>query len=86
LSFYRAALRLRRTLPRADRIRWGSPPDDDVLVFDRPGLQCVVNMGSAAVAVTGEVLIASAATPSGELPSDCAVWVRTDDLWQDPAA
>jgi alpha-glucosidase len=86
LSFYRAALRLRRTLPRADRVRWGSPPDDDVLVLDRPGLQCVVNMGSAAVAVTGEVLIASAATPLGELPPDCAVWVRTDEVWQDPAA
>ncbi|HEX6498324.1 MAG TPA: glycoside hydrolase family 13 protein [Micromonosporaceae bacterium] len=77
LSLYRAALRLRRTLPSGDEtLRWlDSAPD--VLHFARPGLRCLVNLGLAPIDVPvgyGDPLIASAPVEDGKLPPDTAAW------------
>jgi alpha-glucosidase len=80
LAYYRQALRVRRALAPAEAIRWDSAPDDDVLVLQRSGLRCMVNMGTTSVPLPpGSVLIASGPLPAAELPPNCAVW-------QDPAA
>jgi alpha-glucosidase len=79
LSLYREALRLRRSIMQAlDGLSWISPPDADVLVFERGPVRCAVNVSAATVAApAGEVLIASTPAPPGELPPDSTVWIKT---------
>ncbi|MEL6981228.1 MAG: glycoside hydrolase family 13 protein [Actinomycetota bacterium] len=78
LELYRSALALRRT--------WGSTDEDltvldlgpDVLAYQRgSGLRCVVNMGTAPVAIPAheEVLLRSDGG-SGDLAPDTAIWLR----------
>jgi alpha-glucosidase len=84
LSMYATALRLRKALPVANAIIWHSDPDASVLAFERPGLRCVVNLGTtdAKVDVPGETILASGshvapALIDGLLPPDSAIWVAT---------
>jgi alpha-glucosidase len=78
LALYRGALRLRRALLQGiDELQWISAADADVLVFDRGPLRCAVNLGSSTVqAPPGEVALASWPVPPGDLPPDCALWIR----------
>ena len=83
LWFYRDALHLRRRRPElgagdAASVTW-LELGDDVLAFRRgTGFVCVVNTGSAAVALpAGEVLLASAPLADGALPPDTAAWLAT---------
>ena len=81
LTFYRAALHLRRAEPAlgAGEMAWAESPDQ-VLAFTRdPGFACVVNLGVDDVDIpAGDVIIASGPLSSdGRLPGDTAVWVRT---------
>jgi alpha-glucosidase len=90
LSLYTRALRLRRELPAlgAGDLRWLSQPDDDVLVFERPGRDgdptviCAVNQGAKAAYIRdGQPIIASAPlTGDGHLRPDTAAW------WSTPGA
>ena len=81
LELYRAALRLRRTLPGED-LEWvDSAPA--TLSFRRRAadgtvLGCVVNLGSEPVDLPAydEVLLASQPLTGDRLPSDAAVWLR----------
>jgi alpha-glucosidase len=81
LELYRAALRLRRTLPGED-LEWvESAPA--TLSFRRQAvdgtvLGCVVNLGSEPVALPAydEVLLASRPLDGDRLPGDAAVWLR----------
>jgi alpha-glucosidase len=81
LELYRAALRLRRTLPGED-LEWvESAPA--TLSFRRRAvdgtvLGCVVNLGSEPVALPAydEVLLASRPLDGDRLPGDAAVWLR----------
>ena len=51
----------------------------DLLAFTRPGnFLCVVNFGEEVSLPSGEVLLASAPLDHGRLPSDTAVWIRTN--------
>jgi alpha-glucosidase len=83
LSLYREALRLRRSLPALGDgdLAWLSAPEDEVLVFSRPGrdggatVVCVVNQGVTAVpAIDGELLLVSGPLVAGALPPDTAAW------------
>ena len=49
----------------------------DALAYSRgSGMACVVNMGSAGLALPGgEVLLSSAPLEGGELPPDAAAWI-----------
>jgi alpha-glucosidase len=85
LTLYRTALKLRRSAAQLGdgELRWWSAPDESVLVFERPGrdeaIVCAVNLGEgAAVAPTGELLVASEALVDGKLPPDAAGWWRID--------
>ena len=78
LSFFRAALKLRRSTFRfTDRdVQW-LPSDDDVLVFLSGGVLCVLNAGPDAIPLPRhEVLAGSSPLVDGELPPDAAVWLR----------
>ena len=78
LSLYRAALHLRRALLhlRTTPLVWRSAPDR-VLAFERgPTFHCVVNLSDGAVALDGEVLLASGPCPDG-LPPDTAAWLSS---------
>jgi alpha-glucosidase len=84
LSLYRRALRLRRDEAALGdgELRWRSGPDDEVLVFERPGaagVVCAVNISAGATPVrgVGELLVSSAPLgPDGALPPDAAAWWR----------
>ncbi|WP_437312964.1 glycoside hydrolase family 13 protein [Sorangium sp. So ce385] len=84
LELYRAALRLRRSLPalRDSALEWLSG-DPGVLAFARGGLRCMVNMSSRSLPVPAgyEVLLTSHALDCRRpgdlprLPPDTAVWL-----------
>ncbi|WP_027934292.1 glycoside hydrolase family 13 protein [Amycolatopsis thermoflava] len=80
LCLYRDALRIRKEHPALGdgELSWlDSAPD--VLAFRRePGVVCVVNLGSAPVALPPhrKILLASA-EPADELAPDSAVWLST---------
>jgi alpha-glucosidase len=85
LWLYRDALRLRRELPQLGQgggtLGWADRPDDgDVLQFTRPGgFTCVVNTGTAAVALpAGRVVLSSVPLTGDELPGDAAAWLVSD--------
>jgi alpha-glucosidase len=80
LNLYRAALRLRRNWPgrHSGDLVWRSAPGDDLLVLERPGLLCAINLGSAGAAVsTVEPLLASSRLDGDRLPPDTAAWFPT---------
>src|SRR5262249_28592988 len=92
LTLYSRALRLRRERNAlgAGELQWLSGPDDDLLVFQRPGrdaVLCAVNQGGepahvAHAAAEGGPLVASGAlTGDGLLPPDTAAWwgLSTED-------
>jgi alpha-glucosidase len=84
LSLYRRALRLRRDEAALGdgELRWRSGPDDEVLVFERPGgagVVCAVNISGepAPARGVGELLVSSVELePGGTLPPDAAAWWR----------
>jgi alpha-glucosidase len=81
LNLYRAALRLRRTRPglHTGQLVWRSGPEDDLLVLERPGLLCAINLGSASVSVGAvQPLIASGRLDGDRLPPDTAAWFPLD--------
>jgi alpha-glucosidase len=88
LSLYRAALRLRRTLPhfRSDHFQW-RPAPRNVLTFQRgPALRCTANLSHQPVPIPAgtTVLLASGPlTDTKEIPPDTTAWLRTPD--QPPA-
>jgi alpha-glucosidase len=79
-SLYRTALALRASSPAfaGEQLTW-LPAPEGCLAFRRPGgLVCLLNLSTAAVPLPeGRVLLASAETPDGRLPSDAAVWLAT---------
>jgi alpha-glucosidase len=79
LSLYRAALRIRRSVPGlGDGPMAWLPSDRDVLAFRRGDrFMSVTNMSSAAVELPpyGEILISSADLVNGLLPSDATAWL-----------
>lgn len=84
LSFYRAALALRRALivPTGDTsLAWDEANAGDVVAYQRPladgrTLVSMTNFGAAPVALpAGEVLIASAELVDGKLPQDASAWI-----------
>ena len=78
LSLYRAALRLRRSLPdlRSSPLVW-RPSADDVLDFERgPSFRCVVNLSGSPIPLEGTVLLASGPC-TGVLPPDTAAWLSS---------
>jgi alpha-glucosidase len=82
LNLYRAALRLRRSLPglHGTALTWRTTADD-VLAFDRgTTLRCVVNHSAEPLELDGlgRVLLASAPCVGG-LPSDAAAWLLPED-------
>jgi alpha-glucosidase len=84
LTLYRAALRLRRTLPAlADGTLAWVPAAGGVLAFRRdPGFACVVNVGDDPAHVPGglreaPILLGSRRLDTaGRLPGYTAVWYR----------
>ncbi|MDA0567990.1 glycoside hydrolase family 13 protein [Streptomonospora sp. S1-112] len=80
LELYRAAIRLRRSLPADAPLEWDADLDKgDVLAFRRgPEWLVVVNTGAAPVPLPpgASVELASAPVEDGELPGDTAVWLR----------
>jgi alpha-glucosidase len=78
-SLYRSALALRSHSPAfaGESLEW-LPAPEACLAFRRPGgLVCLVNLSAAAIPLPeGEVLLASADTSGGTLPTDAAVWLR----------
>ena len=78
LSLYRDALTLRRAEALgAGTIDWADAATD-VLDFRNGGIRVVANVGASAVAVTGDVLLASSpgAVSAGFLAADTTVWLR----------
>jgi len=76
LSFYREALRVRRTFATTagDHVEI-VPQGDDVLTFRRGPVTVVLNCGTEPVALpAGDVLMASGPL-DGQLPPDTAVWM-----------
>jgi alpha-glucosidase len=94
LSLYRAALRIRRSVPAfaAASLRWRQAPDG-LLAFDRPVTQgaaggdgpdstvrCAANLSAAPVGLPphASVLLASAPLDGGLLPPDTTAWLLAD--------
>lgn len=77
LELYRTALRLRRDRFVADQGFEWVEIGDEVLSFRRgSGVLCIVNYGSTPVTLPpGEVLVASQAGVSVELPADTTAWI-----------
>lgn len=84
LSFYRAALALRRALivPTGDTsLAWDEANAGHVVAYQRPladgrTLVSMTNFGATPVALhAGEVLIASAELVDGKLPQDASAWI-----------
>jgi alpha-glucosidase len=79
LELYRSALRIRRAEPAlgAGSMTWLDAPDA-VLAFDRGGIRCVANLSPRPVGLPAhaELLLASGPLDGGQLPPDCAVWLR----------
>ena len=75
LSFYRAALDLRRAHV-AGGLTWRDAPDG-VLAFDRGDrISCAINLSAQPYRLDGDVLIASDDVAGGALGADAAAWVR----------
>jgi alpha-glucosidase len=82
-SLYREALRLRRELALGHgHLSWPESLAPDVVLFERPGLVCTTNCGTAPVRLPeryGELLLASGpVTDAGVLPGNTTVWWRTE--------
>jgi alpha-glucosidase len=83
LELYRAALRIRRLEPALGDgpMSWLSSADG-VLAFDRgASVRCVANLSPAPVALpphAGMILASGPLTGDGLLPTDTAVWLRTE--------
>jgi alpha-glucosidase len=74
LHLYREAIGIRRRRSHDGGVEV-SRTGDVVSLTRADGFRCVLNMGAAPVAMPcGTVLLASGDLPSGELPSDTAVW------------
>lgn len=79
LSFFRTVLHLRRnTFHFTDNdVQW-LQLRDDALAFFSGGVLCVLNTGTAPLALPdGELLAASVAVSDGALPPDSAAWLAT---------
>jgi alpha-glucosidase len=80
LELYRSALRIRRAEPSLGdgSMNWLDTADD-VIAFNRGGIQCLVNLLPRPIPLPGhtELLLASWPLDGGLLPPDCAVWLRT---------
>lgn len=75
LELYRDALRIRRELAGEESIEWLDFPG--AVAFRRPGLICIVNMGTDPLTVPpGERLLVSQPLNDGVLEPDTAVWIR----------
>jgi alpha-glucosidase len=80
LSLYRAALRLRRTLPdlRTDHFRW-LPAQHNVLSFQRgSALRCTANLSHQRVPIaagTAVLLASGPLTDTNEIPPDTTAWL-----------
>ena len=74
----RRALRLRRSLPAEDSVRWSVEGDGLLLARRGCGVTLAVAMGDRAVRLpAGEVLLASGPLAGdGRLPCDTAAWLR----------
>ncbi len=77
LAFYRAALRLRRSLPGVG-IELLDRASDELLAYRRGEVLIMLNTGHDPLPLpSGEVMLASATLDvPGVLPADCAVWLR----------
>ena len=77
LSFYRQALRLRRTLLAGEDLQWRDTGRPDVLRFARhEGWEVVTNFGASDVPLDGaEVLLSSGPLRAGVVPAETTVWV-----------
>ena len=79
LNFFRTVLHLRRnTFHFTDNdVQW-LQLRDDALAFFSGGVLCVLNTGTAPLALPdGELLAASVAVSDGALPPDSAAWLAT---------
>jgi alpha-glucosidase len=80
LSLYRAALRLRRSLPglAGDAFHWLPTPKGTLHLERGDGFRCVVNLSGRPIRLPPgtEPLLASAALRRGLLPPDAAAWYR----------
>jgi alpha-glucosidase len=77
LSFYRAALRLRRKYAGGE-LAWHDAPPDVLHFTGRGGLRCVVNLGSTPVPLPqgyrDPLLSSNGRLAGGTLPPDTAAW------------
>jgi alpha-glucosidase len=84
LELYRAALRLRgKESALGDGPMAWLPAPENVLAFARgPGFACLVNLSAVPVPLpsTVDILVASGPLPDRRLPTDTAVWIRTESL------
>jgi alpha-glucosidase len=79
LELYRSALRIRHAEPAlGDGWMTWLDAADGVLAFDRGGVRCVANLSPRPIALPAdaELLLASGPLDGGQLPPDCAVWLR----------
>jgi len=78
LHLTRRALRLRRTLPADDTVRWSVGADGLLLARRGCGVTLAVAMGETAARLpAGEILLAGGPLAGdGSLPRDTAAWVR----------
>ncbi|MEP6853161.1 MAG: glycoside hydrolase family 13 protein [bacterium] len=79
LSLYRAALRLRRSLPELHRpdFAWAEVAPQCLAVARGSSFLLLVNLGEVPVTLPGgEVLLASERIDGDQLPPDTAVWLR----------
>ncbi|BBB00164.1 putative alpha glucosidase [Actinacidiphila reveromycinica] len=85
LTFYRAALRLRRAQPglHTEAFAWLPVDGPEVVAFGRgDGFRCVVNLSAGPVPLPDDTDLLLASGPdldpsAGHLPPDTAVWLRT---------
>jgi alpha-glucosidase len=79
LELYRSALRIRHAEPvLGDGWMTWLDAADGVLAFDRGGIRCVANLSPRPIGLPAdaELLLASGPLDGGQLPPDCAVWLR----------
>jgi alpha-glucosidase len=82
LHLYRAALRVRRTVPADSALTWTPAADPALLDFTVGPLRCIVNPGPtpASLPAATALLLSWFPTPDGTgvLPPDCAAWLPAD--------
>ena len=79
---YRDALRIRRERFAPEDVFTWVERTDEILVFERAGVQCLVNFGHQPLPLPGgEIILASDDLTDGSLPTDAAAWVlaHSDD-------